>query len=497
MKQNKGLSASFVVFLNSFLIISTVIVFAVLIFLSYENMNNSLIDDNVRIARDTGENLAADLASTGAMSDEDVSVFTDFLLKTKLYSSTGNLYITDPRGAVIKSNISEPDMMPEGDIRGGVFNITDPQILELIEKSATENEQRVDTERKTSEINVISCTPIGDSGNFLLVFHRGDTSGLRDDYRSMVLIPALIAMTVSVILFVGFVTISLRPIKAISRVISRVAEGDYSARVEGKYTNSDELSVFTVSSDLADMATTLNNMLEMLENQEKDRNIFISSVAHDIRTPLTSINGFVTAMTDGTIPPANHRKYLIMIKNEADRIRRLVSSMTEASSLTHVDPEMMEEFNLEEMLEDIVSNLEPQLKEKQIDLKTVYEVAEPICYGEPQPLCRVVVNIISNAIKFTPIGGNIRVTVSKTEDGKRMQMNVEDSGPGVEKDKRARVFESFYKTDPSRKQAGFGLGLYICKQILIGHGQSITLDESADLGGANFIFTLPLPPEDK
>jgi len=238
-------------------------------------------------------------------------------------------------------------------------------------------------------------------------------------------------------------------------------------------------------------------MLEMLENQEKDRGIFISSVAHDIRTPLASINGFVTAMTDGTIPPENHRKYLVMIKNEADRIRRLVSSMTEASSLTHVDPEMMESFNVEEMLEDIVSNLEPQLKEKKIDLKTVYEVAEPVAYGESQPLCRVVVNIISNAIKFTPIGGNIRVTVARTEDGKRIQMNVEDSGPGVDEDKRARVFESFYKADPSRKQAGFGLGLYICKQILVGHGQSIVLDESADLGGANFIFTLPTPPEDR
>jgi signal transduction histidine kinase len=74
-------------------------------------------------------------------------------------------------------------------------------------------------------------------------------------------------------------------------------------------------------------------------------------------------------------------------------------------------------------------------------------------------------------------------------------ISVEDSGPGVEPDKRNRVFESFYKADPSRKQEGFGLGLYICKQILMGHEQNIWLDESPELGGAMFVFSFPVPPK--
>ncbi|MBQ1895063.1 MAG: HAMP domain-containing histidine kinase [Clostridiales bacterium] len=461
-------------------------------------MHNKTVDDNIKLAQDTGNNLAYDLEQANSLSDEEgARMLSEYLLHSEMYSSTGNIYITDVLGRVISRNIVDQSMMPDGDIRDGVFSITDESLTDLIEKASVSRTQETDTLSRTNEFEVITCTPIGDTGNYLIVMHSVDMSDARSEYFSVVLVPALIALLVSVALFIGFVTISMRPLREISRVITRVSEGDYSARVGKKYTESNELSLFSVSSDLAEMGTTLNNMLEMLENQEKDRGIFISSVAHDIRTPLTSINGFVTAMTDGTIPPENHRKYLVMIKNEADRIRRLVSSMTEASSLTHVDPEMMESFNVEEMLEDIVSNLEPQLKEKKIDLKTVYEVAEPVAYGEPQPLCRVVVNIISNAIKFTPIGGNIRVTVARTEDGKRIQMNVEDSGPGVDEDKRARVFESFYKADPSRKQAGFGLGLYICKQILVGHGQSIVLDESTDLGGANFIFTLPTPHEDR
>lgn len=100
-------------------------------------------------------------------------------------------------------------------------------------------------------------------------------------------------------------------------------------------------------------------MIEKLENQEHDRNIFISSVAHDIRTPLTSINGFVTAMMDGTIPADQYEKYMTLIKQEVDRIRKLIISMTEASSLSHIDPELMEAFDLRDVVTDVIQNLEP------------------------------------------------------------------------------------------------------------------------------------------
>ena len=115
-------------------------------------------------------------------------------------------------------------------------------------------------------------------------------------------------------------------------------------------------------------------------------------------------------------------------------------------------------------------------------------------YGEIQMLCRVLLNIVTNAIKFTPDGG--KIIISSESDRKHCRfIKVEDSGPGVEPEKRSRVFESFYKADPSRKQEGFGLGLYICKQILTGHGQTIRLEESPELGGAMFVFSFPLPPQ--
>jgi signal transduction histidine kinase len=312
---------------------------------------------------------------------------------------------------------------------------------------------------------------------------------------STILYPVLVSMLAAIALFVGFTGLTIRPLRDISRTVSKVTDGDLSARVDNRYTQiGDTTGMLTMSSDLTEMARNVNSMIETLENQENDRAIFISSVAHDIRTPLTSINGFVTAMMDGTIPPELFEKYLTKIKSEVDKIRSLVVSMTEASSLSHVDPALMEEFDLKDAVADLLSELEPQLKTKKIEVEVrINEDGGTKVYGEVQMLCRVLLNIVTNAIKFTPEGGKIIIS-SRIYKNKVRIITVEDSGPGVEPDKRSRVFESFYKTDPSRKQEGFGLGLYICKQILVGHDQMIRLDESRELGGAMFIFSFPIPP---
>ena len=308
----------------------------------------------------------------------------------------------------------------------------------------------------------------------------------------------MIAMVIAIVLYAVFVYLSLMPMKDISYAISRVAEGDFKVRVQQKYSEPENYSSFAVSSEFTEMGRTVNNMIESLENQEHDREIFISSIAHDIRTPLTSINGFVTAMLDGTIPPEKQPHYLELIKQQADRIRTLVTSMTEASSLSHVDPSMMEAFNINEMITDIVDNLEAQLAEKNIKvIKSLDPGPGIIAYGEAQQLCRVIINIITNAIKFTPSGGSIKVSTETDRRNNKIWISVEDSGAGVEESKRKRIFESFYKGDPSRKVEGFGLGLYICKQILAGHGQTIVCDEGTELGGAKFVFSFPTEPADK
>ncbi|MBR2295221.1 MAG: HAMP domain-containing histidine kinase [Clostridiales bacterium] len=496
--RKKNVSASFAVFLNTFLIISTVIVFAVLLFLSYENMYNQAISRGIEQTRKTAAGVASDIGdiyseyvpvfdNTGVIEDgTEAKTKIDIYLSSALYEDKGDIAVTDIDGNIYSGNYH---------VLSGE-RIIDSDAQELI-RGAGKDTSILTREMRGRYAIMCSCKIEG-TDLYAFVYYTLNTSEVLSEYVSVILFPALISMLAAVALFIGFVDLSVKPVREISKVTSKVSGGDLSVRVPRKFTDDNDMSSMTVSSDIAELARTVNNMIEALENQEKDRNVFISSIAHDIRTPLTSINGFITAMLDGTIPADKNEKYLLMIKQEVDRIRKLIVQMTEASSLSHVDPELMESFNVREMITDTTENLEPQLREKSITLTNDLEgLTKEMSYGDAQQLCRVFMNIVTNAIKFTPENGKINVTAASDDKEKKILISVEDSGPGIEPEKRNRVFESFYKADPSRKQEGFGLGLYICKQILSAHDQTIYVDGSETLGGARFVFTFPYVPEDK
>lgn len=485
MRQSKNSAASYIFFLNTFLIFSTVIVFAVLLFLSYQNVYHDNVEELREEVTSTLDDIAIDYNSM-ILLNEDPDIALSSYINSHLLSDNGNIYILNGEGSLFAA--SEP--------LDSEYSLMEMGFDEVFALLADGDFSEVSVERRNDSIVITGICSIS-SDRYCVVVNVVHNSEIIVPYMKSIMVPALISLLVAILLYIILVTMTSRPLHEISQVISKVAKGDFSARVDEKYTKSNEFSMYTVSSDLTDMAKTLNDMLEIVDNQERDRSIFISSVAHDIRTPLTSINGFVTAMLDGTIPPDSQEKYLNIIKEQVDRIRSLVMSMTEASSLSHVDPSMMEPFNIAEVISDVAENLEPQLAEKNIRILTrVDDSTDNMVYGEAQQLCRVVFNIVTNAIKFTPNGGTIRISSWPEKREDKMYISVEDSGPGVPPDKRNRVFESFYKADSARTKVGFGLGLYICKQILLGHGQGIVLDESPDLGGANFIFSFPLPPKE-
>ncbi len=486
----KSVSADFAVFLNTFLIISTVIVFAVLIFISYQNVNNEYVSNCMADAGSVCVDAASDyLLVCDAHEDEETrNELMNIYMRSQLMADRGAVYIVD-ENAVIKYSNSYSYYLAGQDITS-ILKLA----IACVNNDTSEMYQSYE-DITGSTAQVVTAMRVGDTNLYSVVITHVESQSFMSEYMSIILYPVLVSMLAAIALFVGFTGLTIRPLRDISRTVSKVTDGDLSARVDNRYTQiGDTTGMLTMSSDLTEMARNVNSMIETLENQENDRAIFISSVAHDIRTPLTSINGFVTAMMDGTIPPELFEKYLTKIKSEVDKIRSLVVSMTEASSLSHVDPALMEEFDLKDAVADLLSELEPQLKTKKIEVEVrINEDGGTKVYGEVQMLCRVLLNIVTNAIKFTPEGGKIIIS-SRIYKNKVRIITVEDSGPGVEPDKRSRVFESFYKTDPSRKQEGFGLGLYICKQILVGHDQMIRLDESRELGGAMFIFSFPIPP---
>ena len=479
-------SASFSTIITLILIISTVIVFTVLLFLSYESMLNKA-SNNAKIAVSRNSMVIADSIHEALLSSDDPSMITDSdkyqmynICKLVSQNFEGSIYLTTEDGYIIY------DINPDEDY--------------LIEmgKAISSNGDVVVT-RFDEEKTFISCANnVQYTSLWVVCVSNLDKGQVVSEFNSVILYPAGIAVLFAIVLFVLAIQLTFSPVREMSKTISKVSEGDYSVRVDKKYTDKNNLRSVTSAGDIMTMAQTLNEMIDKLENQENDRQIFISSIAHDIRTPLTSINGFVTAIMDGTIPAENIDKYLELIKQEVNRIRVLVVSMTEASSLSHVDPDVMEVFPLHDVITDVVDNLEPLLREKNItcEVRLSDDPDAKECYGEAQQLCRVIVNILSNAIKFTPKDGKIIVSTMPNKEERNVEISIEDSGIGIPEEKRNRIFESFYKVDTSRTKEGFGLGLYICKQILAGHKQTIYVEEGKELNGAKFVFTFPMPPED-
>ena len=308
------------------------------------------------------------------------------------------------------------------------------------------------------------------------------------------MLPILISFSMALLFFSLMARSLIRPLRALSDAAVQVTKGDLSARVDIPELQKESTLKYMLTDEITNMVSTVNNMIERLERQESDRKLFISSIAHDLRTPLTSIKGFLSAISDGTIPPESYPKYMEIIKTQVERIQKLITSMTEASSLSQVDPEKMEEFDINEMIRDTVSNVDNLLSEKNISVSVELgynKDREMLVYGESQLLYRVFYNLLTNAVKFTPQNGMIGITTISHPDEGKVYISIEDSGSGIPEDKLDRVFESFYKVDPSRTESGFGLGLYICREIITAHGEKIWAENGDELGGAKFIYTLP------
>lgn len=306
----------------------------------------------------------------------------------------------------------------------------------------------------------------------------------------------LVALLVAFMIVKGYVKRMAAPIDLLSEAAGRVAKGDYSARVNFEWDEDHPLfGTGLPDDDLINLVRTFNRMIEQIEMNNTEQRDFVASITHDLRTPLTSIGGFVTAMLDGTIPPEKHEHYLKVVQDETRRLTTLVGEMREMMSFDagHAELDFVK-FDINKLIGRVISNLEVLLNEKNISVQTdlTYQEGQPILVeGDEEQIERVLYNIISNAVKFANEDGII--SVSTRRNGPHVLIvEIEDDGPGIREEDLPHVFDRFFKGDRSRtNREGSGLGLYICRRILQSHGQNIYACKS-QLGGAKFEFTLPL-----
>lgn len=323
-----------------------------------------------------------------------------------------------------------------------------------------------------------------------------------EDYFRTYLING-IAMTsvVGIIVALIFIAIINRqisyPLAQLAKTADQIRMGDLSARVDmPQYFTGDEGRLLPTGS-LSSLVDTFNAMVDHLENDAAEQRNFIAAITHDLRTPLTSILGFLTGMLDGTIPPELHERYIGVARQEAEHMKALIQDMTLAGTMDQAKPMDFQEIVLQELLDEVIEGMEPQFSGKELTVDTKYASSptgqQVRIIGDREALTRVLSNLLNNAVKFTPEKGTVAVKTRIVKDGpRRVEIRIEDSGPGIDPADTHAVFERFYKADRSRTgKAGSGLGLFIVRSLLAEHGQHIKVGRSA-LGGAAFVFTLPL-----
>lgn len=270
-----------------------------------------------------------------------------------------------------------------------------------------------------------------------------------------------------------------RPIKDMAAAARSFSRGDFSARV--RVSGHDEV---------ADLARSFNSMADSLGQLEQLRSEFIANVSHELKTPMTTIGGFVDGIIDGTIPKDREDYYLGIVSAEIQRLSRLVQKLLLATRLQSG----MQDLNITTVdISSIVTSAalgaEQAIEEKRLDVDIDLPESRLLVRADADAITQVVTNLIDNAVKYSDEGG--RISVSITERSGRVFVSVFNTGRGISKEQLPYIFDRFYKTDRSRgmDKASTGLGLYIVKSILNNLGQEIVA-ESEYGKWARFTFTL-------
>jgi signal transduction histidine kinase len=288
-----------------------------------------------------------------------------------------------------------------------------------------------------------------------------------------------VAMGAAVVLIYFFSRRFTNPLKQIMYAASRISNGEFDKRVNIKSTD-----------EVGELAKAFNHMAAALQNIEEMRREFIANVSHELRTPMTSIRGFIEGILDGTIPQDKQDHYLTIVRDETNRLNRLVNDLLDLARMeageTKINPVV---FDINELLRRCVIKLESLLVEKNLVVDADFEEEDIPVRADPDAIERVVYNLMHNAIKFTPAGGKISLITRKSRD--TAEVTVRDTGIGIEPEELDMIWDRFYKSDKSRSRdkTGTGLGLAIVRNIVNEHGQTIRAESKPGEGTA-FTFTL-------
>ncbi len=295
----------------------------------------------------------------------------------------------------------------------------------------------------------------------------------------------IIATCLSILL--GFILVYFfsfkisKPLREMNQAAKVIAAGSFDKRI-----------MFKSKDEIGQLASSFNEMAESLYNQEIIRREFISNISHDLRSPLTSMKGFLQAILDGTIPPEKRERYLSIILDESERLSALANNILDINKLEEPDSVLnFTVFDINGLIEKTVLNFENRIMQKNIKIDINFANEKVFVNADYEKIQRVIYNLIDNAVKFSNENGIINV-VTIIKD-KKVFISIKDNGRGVTEEEKKRIFDRFYKADSSRglDKKGSGLGLSIVKAFVKAHNSNISV--KGEIGkGCEFTFYLDI-----
>ncbi len=319
-------------------------------------------------------------------------------------------------------------------------------------------------------------------GTAIVTFESGELAlaemHVRDALSGTVVVGALVAALVAAAVAVPLTTRLIRPLRTLTDAARRLGSGDTTARV-GHHDAPGEIGA---------LASTFDDMAVRLQAHETTRRNLTADVAHELRTPLTLMQGNCEEIIDGISEPTLER--FVQMHDDVLRLRRLVddlAALADADAATTQPVLDRQTCDLAAVVTVVVDGLDPILEAHQHQLE---RHLDPILVdGDPARLGQIVTNLVMNAIKYTPAGGHLAVTVSAGPDDRAI-LTVSDDGPGIAAVDRPHVFERFYRADTARTTAGSGIGLAVVAQLVAAHHGTVTVEPVPD--GTTICVTLPL-----
>ena len=300
------------------------------------------------------------------------------------------------------------------------------------------------------------------------------------DYRFYrhLLISTLITIVVSgVLVLISSKHIAL-PIKQLNKMCIDISNGNFDTHI-----------VTSGQDEIEQLATSFNTMAQNLKKHEKLRSSFVANVSHELRSPLTSIHGFAEGLLDGTIDEKDRDKYARVIVEESTRLKKLINELLDLSQIESGEfPLHLSQFDINEHIRRVLIRYIDRMEEKDIELNVSFTEEYCMVFADSDRIEQIIVNLIDNAIKFTPEKGTISIWTRTDEE--KVLVGISDTGCGISKEDLDYIFERFYKSDKAHSnKIGTELGLSIVKKILDQHGETI-LVRSEPNKGTKFIFTL-------